>query len=76
MPEGQQSFRESEQSHWKRSGASCCLRRRDGEGAETVSEVLPSPATSHRICDTARLGRKTHKAALSPSDRGAVCSSE
>lgn len=46
------------------------------EGAETVSEVLPSPATSHRICDTARLGRKTHKAALFPSDRGAVCSSE
>lgn len=26
VPEGQQSFRESEQSHWKRSGASCCLR--------------------------------------------------
>lgn len=26
MPEGQQSFRESEQSHWKRSGASCCLK--------------------------------------------------
>lgn len=60
MPEGQQSFRESEQSHWKRSGASCCLRRGEVRvrGAETLAEVLP-PATSHRICDTTHLGHKT-----------------
>lgn len=65
MPEGQQSFRESEQSHWKRSGASCCLRQGGGmkaRGPEIVSEVLSPPppdSVSHRICDTTHLGHKT-----------------
>lgn len=65
MPAGQQSFSESEQSHWKRSGASCCLKGWGGvtvRGAEIVPEVLPTSPTSQRICDTTHLGYKTHKA--------------
>lgn len=57
MPEGQQSFRESEQSHWKRSGASCCLRWGDSVGLRQCQRCCPPhPPTSHSIRDTAILG--------------------